>query len=72
MTPAEDSHLCACEILALAESGHCSRGELLAALRCIRNTLEKDIKPDRAPENKRRAKALAEVTGAKKKPRTVI
>lgn len=72
MTPAEDSHLCACEILALAESGACSRGDILAALRHIRNTLEKDIKATTATENERRAKALAEVTGAKKKPRTVI
>lgn len=71
MTPAEESHLCACEILALAESGLCSRSDILTALRYIRNSLEHEIKLVRAKDNERRAKALAEVTGAKKKPRTV-
>lgn len=71
MTPSEASHLCACETLALADSGLCSREDMLAALRYIRNLLATDMKVTTAEENVRKAEILAEVTGAKKKPRTV-
>lgn len=55
MTPAEESHLCACEILALAERGHCTKEEMLTALRFIRNNLERELKPARIKENERKA-----------------
>lgn len=54
MTPAEESHLCACEALALAEAGVYSMEDLLATLRCIRNTLASDMKPSRIAENERK------------------
>ena len=44
---------------------------MLAALRYIRNLLATDMKVTTAEENVRKAEILAEVTGAKKKPRTV-
>lgn len=71
MTPSEASHLCACETLALADSGLCSREDMLVALRYIRNLLAAEIKATTAEENVRKAETLVKVIGAKKKPRTV-
>ena len=58
MTPSEASHLCACETLALADSGLCSREDMLVALRYIRNLLAAEIKATTAEENVRKAEAV--------------
>lgn len=61
MTPTEEAHLCACEILALVETGKATRGDLITALRCIRNNLESDLKPGRIKENERKASNLLNI-----------